>query len=351
MAILLSAWTYGLILALLALGVLVSYRIFRFPDITADGSFTLGAAVSAVLLNEGLHPFFAGLASIYLWPEAWVPAATKLSPLVATPLAFVAGALAGASTGTLHTKFKINPLLSGILVMTGLFSVNLRVMGKSNLPMYGATTLATYAERLATLLTGDRKRIPVLGWDVNVADVTMLFLAFVISAAVGLLMYAFFRTDLGTSMRATGDNDQMIRALGVNVEGRIIAGLALSNGLIAVSGSLYAQKEGFADVGMGIGMIVTGLASVIIGEALVGGQFHLGLAITGAIMGAVLFRLLEALVLRAGMNPNDLKLIRAVFVFVALILPDMLKRLRSSWNRKRAAPLTLKPANGGAAPR
>jgi putative ABC transport system permease protein len=305
MTLLIGAWTLGLILALLALGVFISFRIFSFPDITVDGSLTLGGSFSAVLLTED-----------------W-------NPLVATCLAFVAGMIAGAATGVLHTKFKINPLLSGILVMTALFSINLRIMGKSNLPLLSTTTLATYADDLGSLLTAGESRVTLLGWDVTAGDLGMLLLSFVITSAVGLVLYAFFRTDLGTAMRATGDNDQMIRALGVNVDMMLIGGLALSNGLVALAGSLLAQYQGYSDVQMGIGMVVWGLASVIIGEALVGGQYRLGLALTGAVMGSMLFRLLVALVLRAGLNPNDLKLMTAVFVFVALILPDVLKRLRS----------------------
>jgi putative ABC transport system permease protein len=303
MTLLVGAWTLGLILALLALGVFLSFRVFRFTDVTAEGSITLGAALSAVLLTEGY------------------------SPLVATSLAFLAGALAGATTGILHTKFKINPLLSGILVMTALYSVNLRIMGKSNLPLLSTTTLATYANRLGSLLTGGQARVAILGWDVPSGDFAMLLLCFVITALVALALTAFLRTDLGTALRATGDNDQMIRALGVNVDTMLVGGLALSNGLIALTGSLLAQYQGFADVQMGIGMLVWGLASIILGEALVGGGHHLGLALTGAILGSLLFRLLVALVLRAGLNPNDLKLITAVFVFAALIFPNLLRRL------------------------
>jgi putative ABC transport system permease protein len=305
MTLLIGAWTLGLILALLALGVFLSFRIFSFADITVDGSLTLGAALSAVLLTK------------------------DYDPVTATCLAFVAGMIAGAATGVLHTKFKINPLLSGILVMTALFSVNLRIMGKANLPLLSTTTLATYSGDLGSLLTAGQTRVTLLGWDVTAGDLGMLFLSFVITAAVGLVLYAFFRTDLGTAMRATGDNDQMIRALGVNVDMMLIGGLALSNGLVALAGSLLAQYQGYADVQMGIGMVVAGLASVIVGEALVGGRYRLGLAITGAVMGSILFRLLVALVLRAGLNPNDLKLMTAVFVFISLILPDVLKRLRS----------------------
>jgi putative ABC transport system permease protein len=320
MTLLVGAWTLGLILALLALGVFLSFRIFQFADITVDGSLTLGAALAGVLLTEGYNP------------------------LVATGLAFGAGLIAGAATGVLHTKFQINPLLSGILVMTALYSINLRIMGKSNLPLPSSTSLAGYAGDLGSFLAAGEDQVTLLDWEVPAVDLGMLVLSLFTTAAIGLALYAFFRTDLGTAMRATGDNDQMIRALGVNVDLMLIGGLALSNGLVALSGALLAQYQGFADVQMGIGMVVWGLASVIIGEALVGSRHDVGLVITGAVMGSILFRLLVALVLRAGLNPNDLKLMTAVFVFVALILPDMLKRLRASLGRRRtAAPASEEP--------
>jgi putative ABC transport system permease protein len=235
--------------------------------------------------------------------------------------------VAGTVTGVLHTKFNIHGLLSGILVMTALYSVNLHIMGKSNVPLLSATTLATYAEQLGTGAIGGVTNFNVLGWEVGARDAAVLILSFVIIVLVGGVLYAFFRTNLGTAMRATGDNDQMIRALGVNVGNMIIMGLALANGLIALAGALLAQYQGFADAQMGIGMVVWGLASVIIGEALIGTQ-SLGLTIIGAVMGSILFRLLVAIALRAGLDPNDLKLITAIFVFVALILPNLLANLK-----------------------
>jgi putative ABC transport system permease protein len=304
MVILIGAWTNGLILGFLALGVYLSYRVFRFSDITVDGSTTLGASLTATLVSDaGLDPF------------------------VAMPLAFLAGMLAGATTGVLHSKFKINPLLSGILVMSALYSINLRIMGKSNLPIQ--STLATYAGWWGQSVIGNGS-MPVLGWEVPVADLAQLVVILGLAILVGLIMNAFLRSDLGTAMRATGDNDQMIRALGVNVDVMLIAGLALSNGLAALAGSLYAQYQGFSDIGMGIGMILWGLASVIIGEALVGGGQHVGLAIAGALMGSIFFSLLEALGLRCGLDTNDLKLTRAVFVFFALVLPGYLGQWRLS---------------------
>ncbi len=304
MSLLIGALTIGFILSLLALGVLISFRIFAFPDITADGSSTLGAAVAAALLVKGVNPVFA------------------------TAAGFGGGFLAGAVTGTLSTKFKINGLLAGILVMTALYSVNLHIMGKSNVPLLGRSTLATYAERMGASVLGAERNLNVLGWEVTVLDASMLGLTFLTIALVGLIVYAFFQTNLGTAMRATGDNDQMIRALGVNDQSMIILGLAVSNGLVALAGAFLAQYQGFADVQMGIGMVVWGLASVIIGEALVGTR-QLGLTVTGAVMGSVLFRLLVAIALRLGLNPNDLKLITAVFVFAALVLPGFLKRFRA----------------------
>jgi putative ABC transport system permease protein len=301
MLLLLSALTIGLILSLLALGVFISFRIFGFADITTDGSITLGAAVAATLLVAGFHP------------------------LSATVIALAAGAAAGATTGLIHTRFGINRLLSGILVMTALYSVNLHVMGKANVPLMSERTLATMAEGLGSALYGGPGDVAVFGWLVSVRDLSMLFWAVLVAAVCGVVLYAFFRTNIGTAMQAAGDNAQMIKALGVNVDNMIVLGLAVSNGLVALAGALLAQYQGFADVQMGIGIIVWGLASIIIGEALVGTR-QIGFIIVGAMMGSVLFRLLVAIALRAGLDPNDLKLVTAVFVFLALVLPDLLSR-------------------------
>jgi len=302
MTLLLGALTIGLLLSLLAMGVLVSFRIFAISDITTDGSITLGASVSAVLLVHGVNP------------------------ILATAAAAIAGGLAGTVTGILHTKFKINSLLAGILVMTALYSVNLHVMGRSNVPLMQARTFVTYGEALGHRLFG-AETIDVAGWSVGATDAAVLLLALVGAIIGGLALFAFFRTNLGTALRATGDNPQMIRALGANVERNIVFGLALANALVALSGALLAQYQGFADAQMGIGMVVWGLASVIIGEALTGTR-SLGLALTGAIMGSVLFRLLVAIALRWGLNPNDLKLITAAFVFLALVTPGFLGKLK-----------------------
>ena len=303
MSLVIGTFTVGCILSLLALGVFISFRIFAFPDITADGSITLGASVAATLLVHGVTPPLASLA------------------------AFGAGMLAGTCTGTLHTRFKINSLLSGILVMTALYSINLHVMGRSNVPLLSVNTLAAQAERIGLRFTHGITAIHIAGWEVSVRDASVLCAIGFVVALAGILLYLFLRTNLGMAMRATGDNVQMIRALGVNDATMIVFGLAISNGFVALSGALLAQYQGFADVGMGIGMVVWGLASVIIGEALVGTN-QIGLTLTGAVMGSVLFRLMVAVALRWGLSPNDLKLITAVFVFFALIVPQFLRKSR-----------------------
>lgn len=301
MTLLVGALTVGFILSLLSMGVYLSFRVFNFPDITADGSVTLGAAVAAVLAVAGVNPWL-GLGVVFL-----------------------AGMAAGAVTGVLHARFRIHGLLSGILVMTALYSINLHVMGKSNVPLLNNPNTVFSIFSWAK----SQPRLAILEWELDRWDAWQLAgsLAMVLIVAIGL--YFFLRTQLGTAMRATGDNPNMIRALGVNVGNMIVLGLAISNGLVALSGALLAQFQGFADVQMGIGMVVWGLASVIIGEALVG-RGGPGLTIVGAVMGSVLFRLLLAIALRWGLNPNDLKLVTAVFVFAALVLPAILAKLRRS---------------------
>jgi putative ABC transport system permease protein len=309
MSLLLGAFIIGLILALVALGVFISFRVYHFPDMTAEGSITLGAAVAAALLVTGHSPLYATLA------------------------AAVAGAVAGLITGVLHTRFKINALLSGIIVMTALYSVNLHVMGKSNVPLMNVTTFADQAAGIAAHF--GTEKVLLFGREAGVRDLTLLGLSLGLVALVGVLLYAFFRTHLGLAMRATGDNDQMVRALGSSDGVMLTGGLALSNALVAMAGALLAQYQGFADAQMGIGMLVWGLASVIIGEALVGTN-RFGYLLAGAVFGSVLFRLLVAVALRWGLDPNDLKLITAVFVFGALVLPGTFAKLR----RRISAPVS-----------
>jgi putative ABC transport system permease protein len=301
MITLLSTWTFGLALAFVALGVYVSYKLFSFPDITTDGSFTLGAVVTAVLLSAGFDP------------------------AVATVGGMAAGAIAGTTTGVLHAVLGVEPLLSGILVTTALASVNLVVLGRSNVPLTGLTTLF---DRAAAAL--GPAVATVTGCDSAVADeaARMRFaLASVAVASAGL--YWFFRTSLGTAMRAGGDTRSMARALGRDTGGLTVAGLALANSLTALAGGLVAQYQRFADVQMGIGMVVWGMASVFLGGALVG-PARLGGALVAAAAGSVAFRLLVATALRAGLHPDWLKAATALVVLAALVGPRLLARVRTA---------------------
>jgi putative ABC transport system permease protein len=300
MLLLVSALNFGLIFAILALGVYISFRIFHFPDITADGSFALGAATTTTLLVAG-----------------W-------SPWLATSAGLLAGMLAGTTTGLLHTRFEINGLLSGILVMTALYSINLHILGRSNVSLGDSATLPKTWTNLSSVLLGDSQRHNIFGWTVGSQDIAVLLFMTLMIFATGIGLFLFLQTNLGTAMRAAGDNPQMIRALGASDKRLLILGLALANALIALSGALLAQYQEFADVQMGIGMVVWGLASVIIGESLVGSS-RFGILIAGTIIGSLLFRMMIAIALRCGLNPNDLKLITALFVFAALVAPRWLK--------------------------
>jgi putative tryptophan/tyrosine transport system permease protein len=313
MALLIGSITIGLLLALLALGIFISFRIFDFPDITAEGSFTFGAATAAALIVAGWNPLLASL------------------------VAFFAGMAAGATTGIIHTQFKINPLLAGILVMTALYSINLHVMGRSNIPLMSQTTVFTWIDNFSNSFSGMNSKTVIVGWEVATKDLWTLLFCLLAIILFCLVLWWFFKTNIGTAMRATGDNDQMIRALGVNTKAMIIVGIAISNGFIALAGAMLAQFQGFADVQMGIGMMVWGLASVIIGEAIINDN-SLGFVIAGAVIGSVLFRLLVAIALRWGLNPNDLKIITALFVFIALILPGLMKNQKKlTFKRKSNA--------------
>jgi len=296
MITLLSTWTFGVALGFVALGVFVSYKLFSFPDITTDGSFTLGAVVATVLLVSGVDPVWATLAGM------------------------AAGAAAGACTGMLHAILGIEPLLSGILMMTALASVNLVVLGRSNVPLSGVKTLLDRAE--VVLLPVAR----LLGFsDAEAAEAARLGFMLLAAAVAVLLLYLFFRTRLGTAMRAGGDTPTMARALGRNTGGLTVAGLAIANSLTALSGAFVAQYQGFADVQMGIGMVVWGMASVFLGAALVG-QVRLGGALLATLAGSVTFRLLVAAALRAGLDPDWLKFTTALVVLTALVAPRLLVR-------------------------
>ena len=296
MITLLSTWTFGLALALVALGVFVSYRLFSFPDITTDGSFTLGAVVTAVLLTAGVDPLLATLGGM------------------------AAGGLAGCTTALLHAFFGIERLLAGILVTTALASVNLVVLGRSNVPLSGVHTLLDRAEAvLAPLLERAGLSADVAG------EAAQLVCMLVVVAVAIAALWIFFRTQLGTAMRAGGDTATMARALGRDTGGMTLAGLAIANSLTALSGGLVAQYQGFADVQMGIGMVVWGMASVFLGAALVG-PVRLGGALVATAAGSVTFRLLVAAALRAGLDPDWLKAATAAVVLAALVAPRFLSR-------------------------
>ena len=302
MSLVIGAFTMGLILSLLSLGMFISFRMIRFTDITVDGSITLGASISAVMIVQGYSPWLALLVST------------------------LGGALAGSVTGILYTRFKIQEILSGILMMTALYSINLRVMGKSNIPLLDVTTISTGMEGFLANLAGTASKVNILGWQVPVGDLSVFGTSAIIAVFIAVILCGFLFTHAGTALRAAGSNPQMVRAQGVNNNTMIVLSLAMANGLVALAGSLLAQYQGFADVQMGIGMMVWGLASIIIGEALVG-KTSIGLTITGVILGTILFRLLIAIALRWGLNPNDLKLVTAFFVFAAPVAPAWIGKI------------------------
>ncbi|QOT00100.1 ABC transporter permease [Brevibacterium sp. JNUCC-42] len=280
----------GLLFAVMVLGVFLTFRILNFPDLTVDGSFAMGGAIAATFIIDGMNPFLATL------------------------IAMAGGAIAGAFTGILTTKGKINGLLAGILTMIALYSINLRIMGKkSNLPLLREETLYTKAQEVS-----------IFDFQIYGVSLTSTIVFLIMVFILKLIIDWFLHTDLGLDIRATGDNDRMIRSFGANTDTTTIIGLALSNALVAASGALVAQYQGFADVGMGIGMIVIGLASVIIGEVLFGTKSIMRLTLA-VILGSIVYRLVIAFALRAGFLASDMKLITAIIVIVALILPNMMK--------------------------
>jgi putative ABC transport system permease protein len=299
-----GAAAIGFILALLALGVFVSYRIYHTLDITADGSFGVGAAVVAALLVKGTHP------------------------LVATLAATAAGLAAGAITGLVHTQLLVSALLAGILTSTALYSVSLFVMGSGNLSLVSADSLATIAERALRLPDS----ITLFGTAVSGGSVATLILTALLTLAVAVGLGLFLATDLGLAMRAAGNNPQMAKAVAIDVDWMIVLGLSISNGLIALAGALLAQYEGFANIQMGIGALVLGLAGLMVGEALLGRPRTMARWLAGGVIGAVVFRLAIAGAVRAGLNPNALKAVTALFVLAVLALPHLTDRLR---RRKR----------------
>ncbi len=306
-----ASFEAGIIYAIMALGVYLSFRILDFPDLTVDGSFVTGAAVAATMMVSGVHP------------------------LISTVTAMVVGFVAGCFTGVLHTFGKINALLSGILMMIALYSINLRIMGKSNVPLLNEETLFSQVEGISMFASIDRALNNfwlAIGLGEPVPRTWMvLFFMIVVTFLIKVALDYFLKTEVGLALRATGDNQRMIRSFSANTNVFIILGLGLSNALVALSGALIAQYSGFADVGMGIGMIIIGLASVIIGEAIFGTKtiVRTTLAVIG---GAIIYRLVVTIALRVDfLETGDMKFITAAIVILALILP----RIMGSYKEKK----------------
>ena len=291
MQIFLGAVSLGLLWAVMTIGVYITYRVLDIADLTVEGSLPLGAAVACSLITQGVNPYLASLCAL------------------------LAGCLAGLCTGLLHTKLKIPALLSGILTMISLWSVNLHVMGMPNLSILRMPTVFQPLERL--------------GMSKNAA---MIAVGAVCALGLIVALYWFFGTELGSAIRATGNNQKMVRAQGINTDTMKILGLVISNALVALSGALIAQSQNFADVQMGTGSIVIGLASLIIGEVLFGRRGFFS-RLLSLILGAIVYRLIIALVLEIGMPTNDLKLFTAATVALALWLPQgktLLRTLKKS---------------------
>jgi len=278
--------TQGCAYGVMVLGVLVSFRLLDFPDLSVDGTFVLGASVTAVLIGSGVNPFLGLI------------------------LAILCGFAAGCLTGVLNTKLGVSKLLSGILVMTMLYSINLRVMGRPNMPLLNVPTVTG-------LIEGDR-------W---LGGFELLVFFAGLAVAIKLLLDWFLVTEWGTVLRAVGDNEQVVKSIGVDTDLVKIVGLGLANSLVALSGSLVAQYQGFADIGMGMGMIVVGIASVLVGESITEAlsfiKKHIALSrrrTLAAVIGAFVYQLIIASCLRLGLAPTDLKLATGIMVVAVLLL-------------------------------
>ncbi|HHY27645.1 MAG TPA: ABC transporter permease [Desulfitobacterium dehalogenans] len=273
----------GIIYAIMALGVFLSFRTLNMPDLTVDGSFVTGASISVVLCMSG-HPFLGLI------------------------LAFILGCGAGCIAAFLHTKLKIQALLAGILAMLALYSINLKIMsGRSNIALLNKATVFSEFEKVMS------------------GKYSQLTFAFIVVILCLILLFLFLNTRLGFLVRATGDNDQMVRALGVNTDLTVFVGLAAANGFVALSGAMIAQYQSFVDVGMGVGMVVIGLASVIIGEVVFGIR-TLPRRLIAVVLGSVLYRLIIAVALELGMPATDLKLVSATIVALAMSTPVLKKQ-------------------------
>lgn len=289
-----GALSQGVLWGLMALGVYITYRILDIADLTVDGSFATGGAVCAVCVVNGVDPILALL------------------------LATIAGAVAGFVTGFLHTKCEIPAILAGILTQIGLYSINLRIMGRSNTPLMG------------------RSNTPLLKSETlfkNISEMTglsstwtALIIGIIVSVVIVAILYWYFGTEIGSAIRATGNNEQMVRALGVNTSVTKILGLMIGNALISLSGALVTQSQGYADIKMGIGAIVIGLASIVIGEVIFGQKGNFAFRLTSIIVGSIIYRIIVAIVLQMGMNTDDLKLLTAILVAIALSVPVLISK-------------------------
>lgn len=291
-----GAASQGIIWGIMTLGVYITFKVLDFADLTVDGSFALGGAVSAILISNGMNPFITLFFS------------------------FLAGSLAGLATGILNTKLQIPGILAGILTMIALYSINIRVMGgRPNIPLLGMATSLTIIQNILSL-------------SKVVSD---LLVGFIFSIFIVLIMYWFFGTEMGCAIRATGNNEKMIRALGVDTNVMKTIGLMISNALVSLSGALVTQSQGYADVGMGTGTIVIGLASVIIGEVIFGNRFNFLYKLSSIVMGSIIYRIIIAIVLQLGLKATDLKLLTAIIVAIALSVPVLNKKANKILSPKR----------------
>lgn len=289
-----GAVSQGILWGIMTLGVYLTFRILDIADLTVDGSFATGGAVTGVLIVHGMNPLLSLL------------------------IAFLVGMLTGLATGLMHTKIRIHVLLASILTMIALYSINIRIMGKANTPLLGVSTVMSFfTERFSVNTT-----------------MASLFVGIIFVAVIVTLMYWFFGTELGSAIRATGNNEHMVRALGVNTDTMKILGLMISNGLVALSGALVAQSQGYADVGMGTGTIVIGLASIIIGEVVLGRHFGFWYTLISVVLGSIIYRIIIAIVLQLGLKSTDLKLFTAIIVAIALSVPVLKEQAA---RRKRSA--------------
>lgn len=293
----LGAFSQGLTWAILALGVYLTFRILNFADMSCEGSFALGGSISAILMaNMNMNPF--------------------ITLIIAT----LAGMAAGGITGILHTKLKIPAILSGILTMIGLYSINLRIMGQANTSLVGLDTMISIIKGILP----SAKELGIRDSTLNIW-VTMAVGVILTAAVIGII-YWFFGTELGCCIRATGNNEAMVRAQGVNTDHMKILGLVISNGLIAFSGALVTQSQGYADVSMGVGAIVIGLASIVIGEVLFLRVKNFAGKLCAIVIGSIIYRIIIAVVLQIGLNTDDLKLLTAIVVALALSFPVLKKK-------------------------